>query len=170
MKIAPATPEDALAIATVHIRSWQVAYAHILAAEYLSSLSVEGRAERWQGILATKPPRSDTLVARHEDEIAGFVSYGKCRDDTATANQGEIRALYVSPAVWGQGFGRALLDEAVRRLGLLGLSRASLWVLARNRRGAQFYESCGFQKVVGSERFFELGGREVEEVAYLLPP
>ena len=40
-------------------------------------------------------------------------------------------------------------------------------MLTENNRGIAFYESCGFQRVSGSEKRFEFGGREVEEVAYV---
>ena len=46
MNIRPAVVSDAEAIATVHIRSWQLAYTHLLSAEFLASLSIKQRAER----------------------------------------------------------------------------------------------------------------------------
>ena len=103
-------------------------------------------------------------VATRDEEVVGFVSFGKCRDEGAPQSQGEVWALYVSPEVWGQGVGRALLDEAVRESQAAGYRVISLWVLSQNQRGLRFYEGCGFSRVVGSEKHFELGGRQVEEV------
>ena len=43
MDISRASPEDAYAIAKVHVDSWREAYRTILPADYLAALSVEKR-------------------------------------------------------------------------------------------------------------------------------
>jgi ribosomal protein S18 acetylase RimI-like enzyme len=163
LRIAPATPDDAEAIATVHVRSWQAAYADILAAEFLAQLSIAQRATRWRDIL--QKADSTTLVARREADVAGFISLGRCRDEGAPADQGEIWALYAAPQAWGQGVGRALLESAIDALRATGMKSVLLWVLGQNERGIRFYERCGFTPVAGSARLFELGGRQIDEVA-----
>ena len=169
MEITPAAFEDVLGIATVQIDSWQAAYGEILDAAWLAAQSdrdkADDRTTRWQSIIAAKA--SQTAVSRHEGCITGFVSFGKCRDEGAASSQGEIWALYVAPPAWGQGTGRALLAHAKFQLRAAGFSAVSLWVLSANHRGIKFYEACGFERVIGSEKSFELGGRQVEEVAYL---
>jgi ribosomal protein S18 acetylase RimI-like enzyme len=165
MEFAPAVLGDALGIASVHIRAWQSANAEALDPGWLAALSVEARAKRWEDIIAAKESR--TVVSRHAGGITGFISFGKCRDEDAVPTQGEIWALYAAPKVWGQGIGRALLEHASSELCSAGFKSTSLWVLAANHRGIKFYESCGFERVPGSGKFFELGGRQVEEVAYV---
>ncbi len=165
MDIGSAVPEDAKGIATVHIRSWQAAYADILAPAWLAGLSIESRARRWEEIIAAN--QSQTLVARMAGEVAAFVSFGGCRDEGAASTQAEIWALYVAPAKWRCGAGRALMAHALTTLSAAGYTETSLWVLSSNRIGIQFYEACSFARVPGSEKTFELGGRRVEEVAYL---
>lgn len=60
MYITPALLENALAIARVHVRSWQVAYAGILEPGFLDKLSVEARARRWHDILTrAETPKAD---------------------------------------------------------------------------------------------------------------
>jgi ribosomal protein S18 acetylase RimI-like enzyme len=166
MPITPAAFEDAHSIATVQIRSWQAAYSAILDPDWLLSLSVEARAKRWQEILPAGD--SKTHVHRHEGRVTGFVSFGKCRDEGAPGTQGEIWALYVAPETWGQGVGRALLEHAVHELRVHAFTSVSLWVLKENHRGVRFYEACGFERVPGSGKLFALGGRQVDEIAYLL--
>lgn len=168
MNIAPATPQDAPGIASVHVRSWQAAYAGILGLEFLDSLSIERRAAQWQDILRKR--ESQTLVACQPSGVEGFVSFGHWRDEHATPDQGEIWALYAKPEVWGTGVGRALLDVGVRELRSLGRHTVNLWVLSKNERGLRFYEAFGFKPVQGSSRFSELGGRRVEEVRLRLEP
>lgn len=166
MNIVPATLDDALGIATVHVHSWRAAYANILSSEFLNGLSVERRAAQWQDILQKQ--ESQTLVAHHSEGIAGFVSFGHWRDERANEHQGEIWALYAAPQVWGSGVGRALLDAAVRELRTVDRGSVLLWVLSKNDRGVRFYESFGFRAVPGGTKLFELGGRQVEEVCLRL--
>lgn len=168
MSIVPATLDDALEIATVHVRSWHAAYAGILDSAFLNELSIERRAAQWQDSLRKQESR--TLVARQAEGIAGFVSFGRWRDEHANGHQGEIWALYAAPQVWGSGVGRALLDAAVRELRAVDCRSVLLWVLRKNDRGVRFYESFGFRAVPGSSKVFELGGRQVEEICLRLEP
>jgi ribosomal protein S18 acetylase RimI-like enzyme len=167
MKIAPATPQDAAAIAALHVGAWQAAYAGLLAPEYLASLSIDDRAARWRQILEASA--SQTRVAIGDDaSIHGFVSHGPNRDPAAQPDHGEIWALYVAPGHWGQGVGRALLSDALRELQAVGRVKVRLWVLAENQRAIRFYVTRGFARMPGSTRTIELGGRKLEEVAYAL--
>jgi ribosomal protein S18 acetylase RimI-like enzyme len=167
MKITPAVIEDANDIAAVQVRSWQAGYADIFEPAWLAALSVETRSKRWHDIIAAN--ESHTAVSNHDGRLAGFVSFGKCRDNAVGPDTGEIFALYMAPEIWGRGCGRALLSHAVQQLRAEGFASTSLWVLSANQRGIKFYEAAGFERVVGSEKVFELGGRQVEEVAFTLP-
>lgn len=165
MNSTPAKPEDFFSIATVHIRSWQAAYAEILDPEYLASLSIESRAARWESILRANT--SKALISWQGTEVSGFVNFGKCRDAQAPEDRGEIYALYVSPATWRRGIGRELLTQAISELKALGFQSVSLWVFTKNQRAINFYESFGFQSLPGSGKVLEIGGRQVEEVTYV---
>lgn len=166
MNIAPATLDDALGIAAVHVRSWQAAYAGILKPEFLDFLSLERRAEQWCDILQQQ--ESQTLVAHEPAGITGFVSSGRWRDESATVSQGEIWALYVQPEEWSKGLGQALLNAAIQELRAAGRHTVFLWVLSENSRGVRFYQSFGFEPVQGSAKLFQIGGSEVEEVCLRL--
>lgn len=163
MIVQSATPDDAPAIAAVHVRSWQAAYAGLLDTDFLRSLSVEQRSDAWRRAIETG--QGGVLVARAGGEVLGFVSSGRCRDAGADAAQGEIWALYALESAWGRGVGRALLAAALDALRGAGFTTCSLWVLAANARGLRFYRAAGFAEVPGSRQRFELGGRQVEEVA-----
>jgi len=165
MKTRPAILDDALAISKVHVASWQAAYAGLLPTEYLASLSVESRASRWKANLLVR--ESTTIVAEFQGRVVGFASYGKCRDEGAPTTRAELWSLYAAPEAWSQGVGRALMLHAADELQLVGFQETSLWVLTRNSRAVRFYETWGFVKVPGSNKLFELGGIQVEEVLYL---
>lgn len=165
MHIAPATPDDCAAIAGVHIASWQHAYRHLLRPAYLDALSVERREAAWRQVLAQG--RSELLVARVDGQVAGFASFGACRDGDATPGRGELWALYAAPRVWTQGVGLGLWQAARARLAALGFQEASLWVLAGNTRAIRFYETVGFAPDAASAKDLELGGALVREIRYL---
>jgi ribosomal protein S18 acetylase RimI-like enzyme len=166
MNIRPAVVADAHAIAAVHVRSWQAAYAHLLCADFLASLSIGQRAQRWADIL--QAAESATAVAELAGTVQAFVSFGRCRDEQAPEQRGEIWALYASPDAWGQGLGRSLLAHALGALNAQGFRETSLWVLSGNERGVRFYRCAGFAPVAGSPKLFTLGGTQIEETQFLL--
>src|SRR5437763_1149336 len=52
MQVRAARPTDILGIAEVHVRSWQETYVGQVPQDYLDTLSVEDRYERWQELVA----------------------------------------------------------------------------------------------------------------------
>lgn len=166
MRIDTPTDADIPDLARIHVQSWQVAYAGLLDAGYLAQLSVQERVLSWQRILAAG--ESTTWVARDDSgRVQAFLSHGPCRDRDAPADRGEIWALYAHPDAWGRGAGRSLMDCALQTLRAQGMRSVSLWMLRGNQRALRFYEAAGFAEVPGSVQRFELGGRTVEEQAWL---
>jgi len=162
MQVTAARPEDCHALASIHVESWQAAYATLLPAAYLAGLSVAERAQSWASILETSASR--TLIARRGGETLGFVSFGRCRDQGAAARRGEVWALYVAPRSWSSGVGWALWEAARVLMLHQGFAEVSLWVLAGNARGLRFYESIGFRREPKSAQYFERGGTRLSEM------
>jgi GNAT superfamily N-acetyltransferase len=161
--IRRAAPADARAIAAVHVTSWQVAYRGIVPDEVLDALSVEGRERGWRERLG-RPDELHrlTLVAERDGAVAGFCSIAApSRDDDAGERTAEVAALYVEPAQWRTGVGRALLGAALDALRADGFADATLWVLADNARGRAFYERVGFAADGATQDLAELDAREV---------
>jgi ribosomal protein S18 acetylase RimI-like enzyme len=152
--IRPATPDDAEAVARVHVETWRAAYAHALSAEGLASLSVTQRTEMHR--------RSPPLVAEVDGEIVGFVAVGPGTDPDT---DGELYAIYVLPEHWGSGVGRALMEAGEERLRELGHQHAILWVLEDNPRARRFYEAAGWTPA-GTRRPIEIFGQPVPEIRY----
>lgn len=143
MKIRSAQLQDVQQLAQVHVRSWQSAYKGLLPDEYLANLSVESREEQWSNAITNSPTQLD--LCEDNEGIVGFVAYGRGRDNDAKTRQvGEIYAIYLDADVWGKGYGKALLDKALRILQNQGYSRVVLWVLDTNERAIKFYERNGF--------------------------
>jgi ribosomal protein S18 acetylase RimI-like enzyme len=77
---------------------------------------------------------------------------------------GELYAIYVSPASWSTGAGRALMEAVLTSLKADGYPRVVLWVLAENARARKFYERAGFTPDGATNILAGLGG--VLEVRY----
>ncbi len=144
MNLRPAVPDDAIAVARVHVRAWQVAYRGLLPADCLAGLRPEERVRQYD-FASLDPARPRTLVTVEADTILGFATISPARDEDA-AGQGELCALYVEPDCWGRGIGQALVAAARDELHGLGFTRAVLWVLAGNARAEQFYRADGWNR------------------------
>lgn len=164
MLLRPAQPEDALPIARVHVRSWQIAYRGLLPDEYLDGLRPENRAKTYD-FTHIDPLKPRTIVAADGTEIFGFATTMPSRD-ADLADHGELCALYVDPDRWGCGIGRELIAAARGQLLEAGLLKALLWVLDGNVRATRFYEADGWF-TDGYRRTETMLGVTVNDIRYL---
>lgn len=77
VRIRDGRPEDARAIAEVHIASWRWGYRELLPEATLDALSVADREAMWAGWLADPEPRAEVLVAEVDGRVIGFTGYGR---------------------------------------------------------------------------------------------
>lgn len=143
IEIREALPGEELAIAEIHVRSWQEAYAGLMPAEFLAALDPRDRAARYT-LGAEGPEAPTTLVALEDDAMLGFVTF-RLSHDADAPDLGEVAALYVDPDRHRGGVGRLLMSEARRRLREEGFADALLWVLDGNDRARRFYEGEGWK-------------------------
>jgi ribosomal protein S18 acetylase RimI-like enzyme len=141
MLLRPATPADALEVARVHVRAWQVGYRGLLPDAFLDGLRAEERADRYT-FGDPDPQQPFTTVALEDGAIRAFVTIGPAIPQTSGA--GHLMALYVDPERWRRGLGRMLLAEGCRQLVERGHREAVLWVLVGNRAAEQLYLNCGW--------------------------
>jgi GNAT superfamily N-acetyltransferase len=146
--IRKAKPADAMAIATVYVRSWQAAYPGLVPQPFLDSLTPERQLGPWQTILVS--PRSPVggalVLVTGEERVIGFASFGPTRDeDIEDEHVAEVMTLYLDPSVWSEGAGAMLLKESVEELARVGYRLATLWVLETNARARGFYEHMGWR-------------------------
>lgn len=161
MEARAATPEDARAIADVHVRTWQTAYRHVFPAAVLDAITVDERENVWRQILADAG--TAVFVAHDGDRIVGFASVGPARDEEDT---GELYAIYVLPELWGAGYSHELMQSVLAWLMTEQYVSAILWVLDDNPRARRFYEREGWRH--DGERLETLRGVEVSEARYHL--
>lgn len=163
MLIRPADSRDALAVAQVHVRSWQAAYKGLLPQTYLDQLRAEDRAARYD--FANPDPRApQTLVAVDKDAIIGFATTMPSRDSDLP-EFGELCALYVVPEHWRSGVGSALSAAARAALIDSGFRDALLWVMSGNERAERFYRRDGWT-ADGRERTDTVWDVTVSELRY----
>jgi ribosomal protein S18 acetylase RimI-like enzyme len=166
MLIRAAEPDDALGVARVHVRAWQVGYRHLLPDDYLARLRPEERAQRYD--FANRDlQRPKTLVAAEDGAIRGFATIAPARD-ADMPGCGELCALYVDPECWGRGLGRALLAIAQEHLAERGYRQAVLWLLAGNIRAERLYRAGGWEPdgQARTERIWDIA---VDEIRYRRP-
>jgi GNAT superfamily N-acetyltransferase len=141
-----ARASDARAIAEVHVRSWQAAYRDLLPQEFLDGLDPGQRRPGWDRTLSEADwPRRGVFVAEQAGELVGFASFCPARDeDLDPGCMGEVPAIYLVRAAWGQGHGRQLMTDALAAITAAGFREAVLWVLDTNERARSFYQAGGW--------------------------
>jgi GNAT superfamily N-acetyltransferase len=163
MLLRPAEPDDAMAVARVHVRSWQAAYRKLIPDDYLDQLRPEDRAQKYN-FGSMDPLQPWTIVASEAGVIQGFATTSPAREPEMP-DHGEVCALYVDPGQWGRGIGIALIAAARARLSNMGFRKAILWVLAGNVRAERFYCRDGWAPD-GVCRSDTVWGVKVEEIRY----
>ncbi len=85
------------------------------------------------------------LVIDFDDETAGYVSFGSCRNIDWKC-EGEIYELYLRPEYQGVGLGRQLFEAAKNALATFGYHSLAVRVLTANNSACSFYEHMGGRK------------------------
>lgn len=166
--IRQASAEDAAAIARIQVESWRTAYASILPASFLASLSVDDRAARWRNRIG--PLAHDDsptfVICDAAGDVRGFVHSGPTRDaDADLEGSAELYTVYVDPATWRSGYGRTLMAATDEFWAARGVDLLSLWVFERNAGARAFYERLGWQRD-GATQVDDFGGAHAVEVRY----
>lgn len=151
---------DRNTLAELHAEAWRYAYRGIIPGIALERMIARRGPAWWDRRCG---PRNRALLLEFDGRVAGYALIGASRIPSRP-RMGEIYELYVRPEYQGAGFGRALFEEARRRLGLRRLAGLVVWALAENDLACEFYQAMG-----GQARFraFEtLGGARLEKIAF----
>ena len=141
--VRPAFPEDAEAIAKVHVKGWQEAYVGLLPQAVLDRQSVPYRLRLWSDYLKEPPGQRWTYVA--VDPALGIVGFvGATRAKPALYGPAfKIPVLYILQSHARQGLGRRLMHELATALSGQGHGAVALWSLESNRPARAFYAAIG---------------------------
>jgi len=172
--IRSASTVDAAQIAAVMRDSWFAAYDGIIAPAIIDQATAPDGGARIRQSFRTRPWQR--MIAAVGDGIVGYASFGPERDvldtpwphpPTPAGSDGqvaELYALYVHPAWWSTGTGRALMDHVLAKVGVAGYACITLWVLEANARARRFYQRAGFVPDGARHVLDDLGG--VAEIRY----
>jgi len=109
------TVEDIPGISDAYIRTVRVSYAGVLPADYLDSLSVDGRTQ----VFTDRRNKHDSyrlLIAEDELEgVVGFIDYAYKESDNFD-HDGRIFSFYFLPEFQRQGLGGLLFRKCLRRM------------------------------------------------------
>ena len=181
---------DAAQIAAVQREGWLAAYAGIIPAEIIDRVTAPDdgarvrqsfRTRPWQRMLVAvavgaEQERPGKAGAAAGPGVVGYASFGPETDvlsapwphplstDGEDGRAAELYALYVRPAWWSTGTGRALMDRVLARSSSAGYRSITLWVLRDNQRARRFYKRAGFAPDGATNVLSRLGG--VIEVRY----
>jgi ribosomal protein S18 acetylase RimI-like enzyme len=185
--IRAGTPADAAQVAAVQREGWSAAYQGIVAPEIIDRATAPDGGARVRQSFRTRPwQRMVVAVAagqpatgRPGPGIVGYASFGPETDVLSTPwphpltaagedrSVAELYALYVRPAWWSTGTGRALMDRVLARTSEAGYRSVTLWVLRDNQRARRFYQRAGFAPDGAANVLEGLGG--VTELRYRRP-
>ena len=133
MRIKAATTADFSSIASLHIRSWQNAYAGILPESFLGGPLERAFTRYWRHV---DMQTEDVVLVAEKEGLCGFIAVW-CRPKPYIDN------LHVKPSLRSKSIGTALLKSAAEELLARGHKTAYLWVFERNHKAARFYKRMG---------------------------
>ena len=124
MPIRPATAADLPRIAEIEVFNYRLYFYPIFRSDefYFGEVTVPN-------LMQSRAAFIPDMLVYDDGVVKGFLHYGG----------DEVRRLYVEPVLHSQGIGAALLEYAVRELGVI-----HLWALEKNERAIAFYRSRGF--------------------------
>ncbi len=177
-RVRLAAPDDAPAIADIHVRSWRATYRGLVPDPILDGLSLERRSAGWRQAVerqvrelgeapATAPDR--TWVVETAEGVIGFAGSGPGRAESAPppTGSGEVYAIYLAPERLGLGYGRTLFDHVVSDLRDRAFDPIVVWVFEANATARRFYEAAGFRPD-GARFTIDFDRVPIDEVRYRL--
>jgi L-amino acid N-acyltransferase YncA len=162
LNVRVARPADAAEVARIYIESWHDTYPALLPTAALCAMTPKGQVARW--LAAIRNQRHEIVLVAESQQfgLIGMASLGRARDH-ALGYDSEVYTLYVDPAHFGRGTGRALLSGAFALLRQRGFKSCVIWAHSKNN-ARFFYETMGGRVV--AERKARTMGDLVPETAF----
>ncbi|MGO4572082.1 GNAT family N-acetyltransferase [Microvirga sp. 2TAF3] len=161
VSIRHAKAGDAAALSRVFDSAWREAYRGIIPGIALEKMLARRGERWWRSTLSRGRPLAVLDIGQG---IAGYISYGRCRDRSLPA-EGEVDEFYLLPEYQGIGLGRRLFQAVRNDLRDRGMNRVAIWALADNDRACGFYERLGGRRFARVEE--RIGGVTLAKIAYL---
>lgn len=161
MRIRPALPADARALAVLGERLWRETYAGLIPASNLElHLAKTFGPDRQAAELAD--PAYRALVIEEGDALLGYtlLRAGGPTEERATfhfVNPLEVVRFYVDASLHGRGAAQALMTAVLNHATSEGHDGVWLQVWEQNPRAIRFYAKAGFADA--GEATFRVGGQ-----------
>ncbi len=137
--------EDVENLTRLHIAAWNETYSSYMPSEVLKGNTFESRLKSWQETLDKKDPSLFVLLAKIDNELAGFVVASIDPRDKLGFDA-ELMAIYVLKKFHKQGIGKVLMSSAFEFCRTRGAKNIYLWVAAENMKALEFYSKFGGKK------------------------
>lgn len=157
--VEPVTINDLEECATISVKAWQETYKDIVDKEYLDSLSIETRLEKFKSNYQLSP----FLVAKINNEVVGFCRYTN-REEKFSGTDCELTVLYVKPNLKNQGIGTVLFNYVKNELKKEQKENMLVCCLKGNKIGESFYNKM-HGKIIG-ESEIEIDKKKYKELAF----
>lgn len=161
ISIRRARHDDAGMLSDVFEEAWREAYQGIIPGVALERILARRGRRWWSAAIGRGRP---LVVLEMGEAVAGYVSYGRCRDRSLKA-EGEIDELYLAPEYQGLGLGKRLFKAVRNDFADRGMPRTAVWSLADNDRARSFYDALGGTVVARSAD--RIAGASLPKIAYL---
>lgn len=135
------TKNDCKDIAHIVTVAWNETYKRIVPDWFLEELKNNENERAQKAYDEFDVNNNNQFVLEVDNKVVGFVNFGPAQDEDYT-NCGEIIALYIIKKYKGNGFGRKLVETAVKELKLLGFDKMIIACLKGNPSN-KFYEHIG---------------------------
>lgn len=147
MRLRPAEPSDAAALAAISIEVWLGTYIRNGVSPAFADFALqEFTPARFAALIGRE--EESFLVSQNRDGPDGFIRLSRGRvAPVAGCSTCEITTLYVQPRHHGRGVGRALLDAGLGIARDTGHGSAWLTTNSENTPAIGFYLARGFEKV-----------------------
>lgn len=140
-EIVKATPEDSLLISGIKITTWKKAYQKILPVEYLDSLNIEERAQKYHSELFYSHTVFSFLI-KFNGSYIGVIKL-EMNESSAT-----LRDIYILPDYWGMGFGTKAFLFIISIAKENHYGELNAWILEKNIRCIKLAKMIGFVSTV----------------------
>lgn len=161
VSILRAKAADAAALSAVFDAAWREAYSGIIPGVALERMLARRGPRWWAFTLGRGRP---LVVLESGQAVAGYASYGRCRDRSLPAD-GEVDELYLAPEHQGLGFGARLFKAVRNDMADRGLAQIVVWCLSDNERACAFYRRLGGRPVAETRE--SIAGADLRKQAYL---
>jgi ribosomal protein S18 acetylase RimI-like enzyme len=109
-----------------------------------------------------RPGDGDVVVGAYSPGLVGIAGLRR-EPRLKRRHRATLWGMFVSPDARGQGVGRALVDDIVRRAGAAGLEQIILTVMSHNEAAIALYRAVGFEVYGHAARAMLLGDRAFDE-------